>query len=424
MWTGMQRHAIPALARRTLTLPRLAAADRAAVSEAWRALGFSRLVAWLGGLGGLAIWGVSARGDRFDPGGVTDPFGRIGDALVAPAVRWDAVWYLAIANDGYGHEVQRGAFFPLYPALVKGGGAILGSPVVAGMLVSLVAFFAALVLLHRLTALELGAEAARGAVWCLACFPMAFFLSAVYSEALFLALSLGAVYAARTEHWAWAGALAALGAATRSAGILLVVPLVLLHGRAHGWRWRSSLAWLGLAPLGLAAFSGVLALAGDDPLTPFHAQDLWFRHFAGPFVGAWDGTRAAWDGARQLVAGPHARVYFPEAAGDVMAVSRQNLMLFAFLALAGPALVGVARRLPLAYVAYCLVALALPLSYPVTPQPLMSLPRFLLVLFPLFMWLGWWTTCGGRRRELAVVGIELVGLAAFTAQFATWHFVA
>jgi hypothetical protein len=280
------------------------------------------------------------------------------------------------------------------------------------------------VLLHRLTELELGAEAARGAVWCLACFPMAFFGSAVYSEALFLALSLGAVYAARTERWAWAGALAACGAATRSAGIVLVVPLVLLHVRTHGWRWRRSLAWLGLAPLGLAAFSGVLALAGDDPLTPFHAQDLWFRHFAGPFVGAWDGARAAWDGARQLVAGPHGRVYFPTAAGDVMAVSRQNLMLFAFLAMAVPALVGVARRLPLAYVAYCLVALALPLSYPVTPQPLMSLPRFLLVLFPLFMWLGWWTTRGSRRRELAVVGIELVGLTAFTAQFATWHFVA
>ena len=422
----MQRHGIPALAGRSLTLPRLSAADRAAFGVAWRALWISRLVAWLGGVGAVAVWGLAARGAQFDPGGVTAPFGAAGDALVAPGARWDAVWYLAIANDGYGHEAQRGAFFPLYPALVKAAGAVVGSPVVAGMLVSTAAFLVALVLLHRLTALELGEEAARGAVWCLACFPMAFFLSAVYSEALFLALSIGAVYAARTGRWAWAGALAALGAGTRSAGILLVVPLVLLHVRAHGWRPAPSLAWIGLAPLGLAAFSAVLALAGDDPLTPLHAQDLWLREFAGPFAGAWDGVVAAWDGVRQLASGSHTRRYLSVAAGDPMAVARQNLMLLGFLALAVPAVVGVARRLPLAYAAYCVTALALPLSYPVAPQPLMSLPRFLLVLFPLFMWLGWWTTRPARpqRRMAVVVGAELIGLAVFTAQFATWHFVA
>ncbi len=65
-------------------------------------------------------------------------------------------------------------------------------------------------------------------------------------------------------------------------------------------------------------------------------------------------------------------------------------MLLAFLLAALVAVVGVLRRLPLAYGAYVIAALALPLSYPVRAQPLMSLPRFLVVLFPLGIWLAAW----------------------------------
>jgi hypothetical protein len=71
-----------------------------------------------------------------------------------------------------------------------------------------------------------------------------------------------------------------------------------------------------------------------------------------------------------------------------------------------------------------LAALALPLSYPVGPQPLMSLPRFLAVLFPLFMWLGSWMADGGRARRVAVLAPSAAGLAAVSAVVATWHWFA
>ena len=64
------------------------------------------------------------------------------------------------------------------------------------------------------------------------------------------------------------------------------------------------------------------------------------------------------------------------------------------------------RRLPLAYGAYVLAALALPLSYPVSAQPLMSLPRFLLVLFPLGIWLAAWLV---ERPRLAAPRAGAVG---------------
>ena len=69
-------------------------------------------------------------------------------------------------------------------------------------------------------------------------------------------------------------------------------------------------------------------------------------------------------------------------------------------------------------------ALLLPLSYPVGPQPLMSLPRFEAVLYPLFLWLGLWLARGPAWRRVAVLGVFAVGLAACSALFATWHWVA
>jgi len=397
---------------------------RAAIADSWRALWVSRLLVWVVGMDAVAVWGVSGRAGDFDPGGLTRPFGPLGDLLTAPLARWDSSWFLRIAHDGYaGHDPARTAFFPLYPLLIRAGGAVTGSPLVAGALVSTAAFAAALVLLHRLTDLELGPAAARDAVLLTALSPMSFFFSAVYSEALFLALSLGAVYAARTERWRWAGVLGALAAATRSAGVVLVVPLALLYLRARRRPGRDVL-WIALVPAGLAAFCGWLALRGADGLAPFHVQEVWFRHFAWPWGGARDATVAAWDGARQLLSGSRTPVYFRQAGGDPFAAAAHNLVLFAFLAAAVPAVIGVLRRLPLAYGAYVLAALALPLSFPVSPQPLMSLPRFLAVLFPLLMWLGWWTSRGGRIRLGSVLAGFSAVLIVFTAQFATWHWVA
>src|SRR6185295_6512232 len=132
----------------TTPAARVAALRRGAVTDAWAALWVSRLLVWGAGAAAAALWGLSARVSRFDPGAVTRPFGASGNALVAPLARWDSVWYLAIANDGYpADDVRRAAFFPLYPLLVRFAGAIVGSPLVAGALVSLACFAVALVVL-------------------------------------------------------------------------------------------------------------------------------------------------------------------------------------------------------------------------------------------------------------------------------------
>jgi hypothetical protein len=369
----------------------------------------------------VALFGVDARNEYlFDSFGLTHPFL---DSLLSPLARWDSVWYLGIAHDGYSGASS--AFFPLYPLLVRVF-AVSGSPgalLVSSYFVSLASLFGALWVMHRLVALELGSEAlARSAVLLLAVFPGALWFGAPYSESLFLLLSVGAFYAARTGRWWLAGSVAALAAATRSAGIVLVVPLLVLWWQGRPRR-AAAAGWIALAPLGLAAYSLYLALAVGDGFAYLHLQDVWFRTFAGPFGGVWDGAVAAWDGLRQVVSGSRTHVYFSAAGGDPIDVAWHNLELFGFLVLGALGAVGVLRRLPRAYGAYVVAALALPLSFPVGPQPLMSLPRFLAVLFPLFMWLALALRERTRVRRF-VLALSVAGLVAYTARYATWHWVA
>ena len=117
------------------------------------------------------------------------------------------------------------------------------------------------------------------------------------------------------------------------------------------------------------------------------------------------------------------RSFFPQAAGDPLAIARINVVLFLWVPLVAVALVGTLRRLPPAYGAYVVAALAVPLSYPAAPQPLMSLPRFVLACFPLWMWLGGLLARHPRARTPALA-LSAILLAVCTAQFATWHFVA
>jgi hypothetical protein len=276
------------------------------------------------------------------------------------------------------------------------------------------------VLLHRLVALELGRPLAGPALLLVSVFPGALYFGAPYSESLFLLLAVGAFYAARTERWAWAALCAAGASATRSAGLLLLIPLALLWWSTPRRR-PHDLAWLVLVPVGVAAYALYLGLAESDAFRFLDVQDAWARQLALPLTGAWDGFVAAWDGLRQLLSGQKQVVYFTRAAGDPYRIAAVNLMLFASLAFAVTACVGIFRRLPSAYGAWVAASLVLPLSFPVEPQPLMSLPRFVAVLFPIFMWLALWAE--ERQATARVAAASALGLGLFTVEFATWHWI-
>ena len=165
-----------------------------------RALLASRLIVLAAGLAGALVVPRRLAWWVFDPARLTDRLGQVGDVLAAPAVRWDSIHYLAIAQHGYTSESAT-VFYPLYPLLVRAFGFLIGSDAASGVMISLAALTVALVLLHRLTMLEVGRRAADVTVLLVAFAPLSLFFSAVYTESLFLALSVASIYAARRGRW-------------------------------------------------------------------------------------------------------------------------------------------------------------------------------------------------------------------------------
>jgi hypothetical protein len=333
------------------------------------------------------------------------------DLLFNTFTQWDAGWYLNIAENGYRGE-QAAAFFPLYPLTVRAVAVVTRSPVVAGVLVSLIAAGAAAVLLARLARPLLGDQGARDTVLYLALYPVAFVFTAVYSDGLFLALALASFYAALRGRSLAAGVLGALAVATRLIGLALVPPLVVLLWRRGDLR-RSlvRLAPLVLIPLPIVLFAWHLEGAIGDWRAFYRAQSAyWLRHTPtlGPIGGLWDAFSQAGHGALQVLL--HLRRGIDVTHADE--IGSRNALHFLLL-VAVLALTWVAwRRLGPAYGLYSLGYIAVVLASPVSYFPLVSLPRFVIGDFPLFLALTSLTDGRPRAREAVLVSFAAVGAVA------------
>jgi len=360
---------------------------------------------------------------------LTETFTGFWHYIIDIWARWDSVWYLQIANQGYSASDNSAAFFPLYPLLISLVKPLfLGNGVLAGMFVSLAACLIAFYLFYRFVDIDFGGKVARRAVLYLAIFPTSLFFQTIYSESLFLALTIGCLFAARQKQYFFAGLLGALAVLTRSAGLLLLIPLIIMYFQERKWQWRRpgwDLCYFLFVPLGLLVWMLYLDIRFGDPWLFSEAQSNWLRQFAfplGPLEGLRQGIRSAMDSI-QTILNTSDRTYWPVtdrdprlwAAYDVLNLS----FTLSFLALS----IAAFWRLPKAYAAYALAAVLLPLTFPSTYVPLLSTPRFALTAFPVFVLLALW---GERHRwiDLTVTVTSLVFLGFFTAKFVVWTWVA
>jgi hypothetical protein len=380
----------------------------------------SRAAIWGVALLAIAVFGpVHLRGDvhlQHDLGPATDVWAR-----------WDSLSYLDIAHHGYsvpssGAQTSA-AFYPLYPGLVGGLGRVLGGHyVLAGILVSLAASLGSFALLSRLAQDQFGSTGSRRAVLYLAVFPMTVFLMGVYAEATFLFLALASFALAERRRFAACGAAAGLAMLTRPLGVALLPALALLA-------WRD--ARRGRALSGLAVAMPIFALYPlllwwrlGDPWAFARVESAWHRHLSplGPLGGIWDGLRAGWAGVRQLLAGSGGPVFWPSVHGtSAIGTAFTNLTYLGFLAVFVLLTVVVWRRFGAALGLFAAVSLAVPLSEPSTKWPLLSLPRFGLVVFPFFLALAYL----GRRTwvhgTILVASVGLLGVVV--VRWALWGWV-
>ncbi len=347
------------------------------------------------------------------PPGTLPPSGSLlYHATLGLWVHWDGLWYYSIANFGYAGRATATAFFPLYPLTLR----LFQGSVIGGVVISLLAFIGAVWFLVKLVNMEFGPRAAWYAGLALAFFPTAFYTNAVYSESLFLVLAIGSLYYARNRKYWIAGPLAALTTLVSMYGILLAAPFAILLWQQEGLRWKKylHLAW---PPLGLSVYMGYLLTTFGDPLIFEHAQSNWGRHFAWIWTTLWTAATSA---SRFWLQALNPVVLFRVG---MPSLGPSNFYNFVFALVAILLVVVTFKRLPFYLWVYMVLALLVPLSYPATGNPLMSMPRLLLEAFPLFIGLGVLMT---QKRWIQwtyfVVALPL-GLL-FVSLFATAHWVA
>jgi hypothetical protein len=199
-----------------------------------------------------------------------------GDGALAPFGGWDGIWYQRIADYGYDPTVAHGngvAFSPLYPLLVRLVGNAAGwSYLVAGVVVSTAAFLVAIVLLHRLIARRTGEPIARTAVWLTAFFPVAYLFSSVYTESVFLLVTVLTFVLLERGWSAGASVVGGLAVLTRPTGILLMPSLALRIWRDAGRRLTWRLLPILLLPIAYAAFGAYLYYRTGNPFAAQTAQ--------------------------------------------------------------------------------------------------------------------------------------------------------
>ena len=348
---------------------------------------------------------------------LADPFadGSLLDRLFQPFANWDGTWYIRIASQGYNHKPGSWAFFPLYPWLLHGtADATRGQYVVAGMLLSIAAALAAAALLYLLVEGDYGRRVALWSVAFLAFFPTSIFFQAVYTESLFLLASLACILWARRGRWELAGLAGMLAALTRNTGVLLLIPLLMFYGASINWRWRRidrRALWALLIPAGLGTYMAYQWAVRGNPLLFNTSQEVWRRHLASPFTSLYHGANDSLILLHRLF-----------LHGTLYPAGVHNLIAFPLLTLAVAALVLARRRLRPAYLAYAAAAILLPLCYPSVQRPLFSMPRFLLVIFPVFIALALITD---RRPKLRVAMLALFvsGYLFLTIEFTRLIFI-
>jgi hypothetical protein len=338
------------------------------------------------------------------------PWRDYDNELLNLPLRWDAGWYLQIAETGYSYIPEAGAgaqqnivFFPGYPLVTRAVALLLGNQktayVAAGTIVSLASFLFALAYLFAFAREAIGEERAHAALWLIAAYPFAVFFGAIYSESLYLLAALGAFHHFQRHEFTRAGLWGLVAGLTRPNGGLLTIPLVLLALSDRRLRFRvDAFVAAAACAAGTLLYSIFVWGMTGNPLAWASGHAAWGRHYTS--VPQLLTTRASFIG--------HAGLY------EYVARSPYDLLNVLGAVFVIAAIWPVWRRFGIAFAAFIVVNILPPL----TTGGFLSAGRISSVLFPAFVWLA--AAVPARHRTAWIVSFATLQ-ALCAALFYTWR---
>lgn len=203
---------------------------------------------------------------------------------------WDTKWYISIAEDGYGksrvpfeHTDNKG-FLPLFPILIWFFSTFLffGNTHLAGLLISNVCLILALFFFKKLIQSEPRLTESvdmKDIWWYVLLFPTSYYLSAIYSESLFLLLSILVFYFVNKKGFVKASFIFSLACLTKTFGIFLIIPIIIgIFKQKHTVSFSQLLACIPAAATLPLIYCAYMYHISGDPLAYIHIQQLFFRH--------------------------------------------------------------------------------------------------------------------------------------------------
>lgn len=325
---------------------------------------------------------------------------------------FDGVHYLTIAKSGYWAQYTQ-VFFPLYPLMIKLFSTVFPfvNLILSGLLIANFSYIIALIYFTKLLNMDYTEKTVNWVILFLIFFPVSFFFGSLYTESFFLLLLIGSFYAARTKKWWLAGILGSMAGATRLVGIFLLPALI--------WEWQeqhklkisnknSKLAGffysishspaLYLVPTGLLTYMLYLGLAFHDPLYFWHAQPVFGAQRSG--TGIILLPQVIFRYLKILLTVSMKQYDFWTALSELsFTLSAIILMITAHI-----------KKIRMSYLIFSWLTILVP----TLSGTLSSMPRYILVAFPIFMVLG---MINSKPMKIALLASSLLLLVTFTLIF-------
>lgn len=377
-----------------------------------------RVLLWL-----IAWWGEKLI--RFEP---RFPYSDV-YLLTSGLPKWlwsfanfDGVHYLTIEQKGYSAQFTQ-VFFPLYPYLIATINSLLPylSPIVTGLFISNILFLFSLVVFYKLLKLDYNKKKISWTIIFLLFFPTSFFFGSYYTESLFIFLVFFSFYAARKKRWWWAGILGGLASATRLVGIFLL-PALLWEWRKEKLKAKSSKLKakvrilratyyilhspiLYLVPLGLLSYMLYLQFAFGDWLYIWHVQPVFGAQRSGQSIILL--PQVIWRYLKIIFTVPVLTESFWISSTE---------LVFSILAIC-LLIVGHYKRIRISYLIFSWPAVLMP----TLTGTFSSMPRYILVAFPIYIVLG---MIQHKLLKIFLLFLNIILLIIYTMLFTAGRWVA
>ncbi len=320
---------------------------------------------------------------------------------------FDGVHYLTIAKMGYSAQFTQ-AFFPLYPLLIKFIAPLFfNNFLISGLFISNIFFIVSIFLFIKLLLFDGFQKDTKWIIGYILLFPFSFYFGSVYTESFFLFLVLASFLAARHRYWFVAAFFGGLASATRLVGVFLLPALLVEWFSNRNQKRRSilQLCWLFFIPVGLLIYMAYLSYSFGDALYFWHAQSVFGAQRSGS--GIIFPPQVLWRYIKILATIPYPMYDFWVALWEGISFILGITLI----------IIGYFKRIRLSYLVFCAFCIIIPSL----TGTFSSMPRYLIIAFPIYIVLG---TLENKIFRIAILFINAILLFIFTILFTSGRWVA